>query len=387
MRQLLILLIFGLIGINAPAHDHTQAQASEITRLCPAVGIQQRGPDQYGPGGIVLTYFDKDSLWVYNVTTNNRYPLPETAPCGSNCNPSRDARWITYLDAQTRTFGKMRFDGTQRTPLVRYASEVAWWTEDTLLVWTPTQDAYLRPEAGEGTEPLNVDGIISVQPGGRWGLLLEQREDDFVRLLVDLESRDLSWAAEPTFLAIDQPYFNTSQWSPDGTWLAFTAPTTFDEGAQSVGTELFGIRPGDAEPTQWTDLFSIYGATRVNGQAPSELSWSPDGSKIAFWVAEMLGPNPAANAGNALIHILDVETGAITLYCGFSTTEHTPNPPRLIWSPDSTHLVFGANLPNDTRGYILLGLNTADGIFTELSVGVYPALGNADAVAWGLPPQ
>jgi hypothetical protein len=74
------------------------------------------------------------------------------------------------------------------------------------------------------------------------------------------------------------------------------------------------------------------------------------------------------------------------VYCGYSTTEHTPNPPRLIWSPDSTHLAFGGNVPADDKGYLLLALDTTTGIFTELSNGLFPALGTADPVAWGLRP-
>jgi len=388
MRLHLYIVLF-LLTLTSVTTLPNYAQLDEsIERRCPSVGIQQRGPDPYGPGGIILTYFDSESMWVYNVATNTRYPLPETAPCGSNCNPSRDARWITYLDARNRIFGKMRFDGTERTPLVRYASDISWWSEDTLLIWTPTQDAYLRLEAGEQTEPLNVDGVISVQPGGRWGVLIEQRDDDFIRRLINLETRDLEWADDAVELGIDQTYFNAAQWSPDGRWLAYTAPTFYDAAVEINGAEIYAVQPGDdLNPNQWTNLAATYGAVRINGHAPTELNWSPDGRKIAFWVTELLGPNPEANLGNAMIHILDVETGAVVAYCGLATADHTPNPPRLVWSPDSTHLTFGANLPNDPRGFILMGLNTDDGVFTELSVGVFPALGNADAVAWGLPPR
>jgi hypothetical protein len=84
--------------------------------------------------------------------------------------------------------------------------------------------------------------------------------------------------------------------------------------------------------------------------------------------------------------VLDVTSGALTRYCGFQTDEHTPNPPRLIWSPDGHYLAFGANLPNDERGYVLLTLDTRTGAFIELSAGLYPALGHADVIGWGLLP-
>ena len=100
-----------------------------------------------------------------------------------------------------------------------------------------------------------------------------------------------------------------------------------------------------------------------------------------------MGADPEANTGNAVIHILDVATGATTVYCGYATTEHTPNPPRLVWSPDSTHIAFGGNVTGDERGYLLLALDTETGVITELSEGIYPALGTPDVVAWGLPPR
>jgi Tol biopolymer transport system component len=116
------------------------------------------------------------------------------------------------------------------------------------------------------------------------------------------------------------------------------------------------------------------------------LSWSPDGTRIAFWVIELLGADILTQTGVATIHVLDVVTENITSYCGFVTNEHTPNPPRLIWSPDSTHIAFAGNVPGDERGYLLLALNIETGVFTELSEGVFPILGGTDLIAWGLPP-
>ncbi|MBL8166424.1 MAG: hypothetical protein JNJ61_30860, partial [Anaerolineae bacterium] len=60
--------------------------------------------------------------------------------------------------------------------------------------------------------------------------------------------------------------------------------------------------------------------------------------------------------------------------------------PRLKWSPDATHLALGGNVPGDERGYLLMALNLETGVFTELSEGIYPTLGGADPIAWGLMP-
>ncbi len=362
------------------------ASASAIIEVCPSVGIQTRS-GSFQPGGIILTAFDRASMWVYNITTDRRYPLPDTFPCGTNCRLSRDSRWITYVDSTSNAYAKMRLDGTERTPLVDYAADVEWWSEDTLLVWTPGHDAYLRAENGTDREYLDVDSVVSVQPGGRWGLLVKQDGDSFMRALINLETRDLEGIAGGYIdLGEDKPYFSAASWSPDGQWFAYVAPTGYDSNVNSTGSELYGIRPGDSQPTQWTTLTAEYGAVRINGRADGELSWSPDSSRIAFWVIEMLGSDPESNTGNAVLHILDINTGEVRRYCGFSTTEHTPNPPRLVWSPDGTFVAFGGNVPGDDKGYLLLALDTSTGIFTALSDGIYPSFGGANIIAWGLPP-
>jgi hypothetical protein len=101
----------------------------------------------------------------------------------------------------------------------------------------------------------------------------------------------------------------------------------------------------------------------------------------------MTGENVTANLGNAVIHILDVNTGEVKAYCGFATAEQTPNPPRLVWSPEGTHLAFGGAVPNDERGYQLLAMDVSSGEIASLSIGIVPALGSPDVIAWGKPPQ
>ena len=58
--------------------------------------------------------------------------------------------------------------------------------------------------------------------------------------------------------------------------------------------------------------------------------------------------------------------------------------PRLQWSPDGTHLAFGGNIPADDKGYLLLSLDTDSGVVTELSDGIFPVVGTADVIAWGV---
>lgn len=379
MGRFLVVFIFAM-ALSAVARSQ-----EGLPQICPAVGIQQAGSG-FQPGGIILTSFDRTALWVVDIDRGRRYPLPDTMPCGSNCRLSPDGQWITYFNNAINTFNQMHLDGSGRTLVSDYASDVDWWADDMFLIWTPAHQAYLQAEGGTERQYLNVDGVISVQPGGRWGVLIEQNGEGFKRALINLELRDLVGVSDGYVeLGEDRPYFNAQSWSPDGRWLAYVEPTV-DEDDVVIANEIYAISPGDHAPEQWTELTSVYGATRINGLAVGELSWSPDSTHIAFWVIELSSADPAGNAGNAVIHILDVESKETTIYCGYSTTEHTPNPPRLVWSLDSTHVALGGNIPGDERGYLLLALDTTTGIFTELSEGIYPALGTPEVIAWGLPP-
>jgi WD40 repeat protein len=380
MRVMIFLLVAVLtLGLNAAE--------PEFIEVCPGIPLQTRTPD-FTPGGLILTAFDKSGIWVYNINRDARYPLPDTRPCNRNCRLSPDNRWITFVDLRTNSVGKMRLDGTERTLLADYATDVEWWPDDRLLVWTPGHQAYWQTESGLERQYLNVQGVASLQPGGTWGLIYEPNGDGFKRALLNVDTRDLQGiAGQHIPLGADIPYFNAAAWSPDGRDFAFVAPTVFDENTQIAGGELYLVQPQASTVTQITDLNQIYGAVRINGGVRSELSWSPDSTRIAFWVIELLGPAYESDTGQARIHIVDVNSGTLRAYCGFSTSEHTPDPPRLQWAPDGTHLAFGGNIPADDKGYLLLSLDVETGVFTELSNGIFPAVGAADVVAWGLPPS
>ena len=378
MRWVVLFLLLLLTGFTEPHQS--------FTRVCPGVSIQARTPD-FSPGGIILTTFDKSGIWVYNIDRDSRYPLPQTRPCNRQCRLSPDARWMTYVDPQTGAYGKMRLDGTQRTVLADYASDIEWWSDDRLLIWTPGHQAYIRNEQGTEQRFIDVSGIVSIQPSSTWGLNIALDGDTFVRSLLNLATRNLSGIARDRLpLGEDKPFFNASGWSPNGLYFAYVASGPYDDKVGIAGGELFMIQPEAGQSQPLTDLNSIYGAVRINGGVRGDLSWSPDSTRIAFWVIELLGTNYEADTGNALIHIIDTRTGELRAYCGFATSEHTPDPPRLQWSPDGTYIAFGGNVPADDKGYLLLALDTETGIFTELSNGIYPATGIADVMAWGLPP-
>lgn len=368
---------FNVDTINADAAESDSETA--YTDVCPGAEIQEWSYE-FQPDGIILTAWDFRDMWLYNVARNVRYPLQDTGPCSGNCHLSDDAQWITYFDSAKGAFSKMRLDGTYRTQLVDSAAEVAWWSDDRLLVWTATNQAQLySPEDGT-TEPLSAPGLVSVQPGSYWGVTIRAEGRRFVRQLVNLRDEQ----ADAIQLGEDERYFNAMAWSPDGEWLALVAPTgDYDPVAHRRGGELLAVRPSDGEVQQWTQLTDTYGAVRINGHDPRGLSWSPDGDKLAFWVMELSGPDPTTAAGEAVLHIYDRTNDTMRRYCGYTTERHTPNTPRLVWSPDGSTLAFAGHRPGTENGSWLLALDIETGVFTALSRDVYPAFGRPDVLAWG----
>jgi hypothetical protein len=372
--------LFALIGVllGGISAIHAAAQTT-IPQLCPPTGVAITNGG-YSAGGIILTHFDRSALWLFNVESGARYPLPDTTPCARNCRPSPDARELAYFNDNLNAYSRMQMDGSRRALLSEDAADVVWWRDGSLFVWTPGHAGFLlRPDGAR--QPLDTSGVVSVGANSTWGVRERYNGDLFTREIVDLATGEIGAA-----LGVDRAYFNAHAWSPNGTQLAFVFPLVIDPNNGIVGAEI-GIAAPGMSPRQITDLASVYGAVRINGVAVGELSWSPDGTRLAFWVTEVIGSNPESDLGQARIHILDVNTRAITAYCGFGTVEHTPNPSRLVWSPDGGHLAFAGMLPSDAAsGYHLLALDTRTGVFTSLSRGVVAAFGAPDVVAWGIAP-
>jgi WD40 repeat protein len=376
---LLAVLVMGAVAVQAQA----------VTDFCPIEGLQAQASSPL-PGGLIVTNFDRRNLWVYNVERGNRYPIEGTRPCKTNCHLSPDGYWLTVYNAAEEGFDKMLLDGSSRQPIARRVTDVEWWSADTLLVWTAAQTPALQKEGSDEREVFDQVRVYSVQPGGRWALAMKQDGDSFVRELVHLDDPTRRMPIGP-----DTPYFNAVAWSPDGRTLAYVQSIIRD-GVPAA--EIFAVDPAMAAfPAQWTQLAQSTGAMRIGGESwVNSLSWSPDGRTLAFWATESTSLDPApevtAEPGEvaeaappieAMLYTLDVNSRRVTRYCGLTTRQHTPNPPRLVWSPDSSHIAFGSDIEDNPRGNLIIALNLASGEFIELSSGVNAALGTPDLVAWG----
>lgn len=372
---------YGLILSLALLLNGVLSAQTIVEEICPT-GPTTPITEDFEPSGIIITSFDSTSLWVYDIARTTRYPLPDTTPCTSNCKLSPDATWLSYYNSTDNTMSIMRLNGTERQVIARRAIDIDWWSWDKLLIWSTIKAAHLQMLEDPLTrEPLDVTSVIAIQPSGYWGVRYQQLDDDFQYQLINLQDR-----TQFIPLTTSRPFQNNVAWSPDGQRLVYTGDGAYDASVGTQGTELFAISTDTLQAEQLTYLAANYGAVRINGHDISGLSWSPDSTKVAFWVMELFGADSEINVGQARIHILDVITREIKSYCGYSTDEHTPNPPKIVWSPDSTHIAFAGNIPNDDKGYLLLAMNTETGNITEFSDGVHPNYGAPDIIAWGHSP-
>ncbi|WP_419864373.1 cell wall-binding repeat-containing protein [Candidatus Poriferisodalis sp.] len=118
-------------------------------------------------------------------------------------------------------------------------------------------------------------------------------------------------------------------WSPDGSLIAYNR-----HGILSVvnpdGTDVRSLPPDDNR------------GGRLKREVESKLSWSPDGTRLAFSLWETRDGRTVAGESN--IAILEVSTGEITQVTEMPGREINPD-----WSPDGQRILF--NTAQDSAGH------------------------------------
>lgn len=373
MRLMIAVAALLLLGFSAHADAPTES--------CPVPARVAR-ERIFEPGGLILTAFDRQGLWVVDIDARTRYPLEDTRLCGTNCRLSPDGRTVTYLDGDEELYRRMTLDGVYRETLYSdTANDVLYWSDDTLLIYTAGRRSYLLNPAGVLTE-IDTTGVLSIQPGGLWAVALDYRDGVFVRQLMNLALR--SAPNNPRIdIGPEARFYNAVEWSPDGEWVAAVVPVTQGD---VTGGELVLANPNTREVRQVTDLLETVGPLRLGGLGLGGVSWSPDSRYVAFWGTPLTGDDPEIDVEPATLYIYDRQEDETIHYCGTSIEDTTPEPPRLVWSPDGSHVAFAGNPPDDHRGSLLIALNVESGVFTVLTDGLSSLLGRPNILAWGLRP-
>jgi Tol biopolymer transport system component len=132
-------------------------------------------------------------------------------------------------------------------------------------------------------------------------------------------------------------------WSPDGSRFAFSNVVAHDPATPSLPVEELFVGTADGRISQITNMSAHFTLATFG-----ELSWSPDGRTVAFWLRASpidvpvdYPLSPVDNLESASrLGIVDVETGAVTLLC---IPQGAPGGAP-AWSPSSRYVLADYSL-------------------------------------------
>ena len=243
--------------------------------------------------------------------------------CGDPTGLRRPTTAITYLESNTAGLHDlvvMSSDG--RKELARYHLP---FLPDEVQLSPNRQQILLSDRAAGSISVMNVVGgatkTVVSEPGAaypEWSadghrILYYSRQNSGSAWVVDADGSN----AHPIIAGVPAvPHQYDPIWSPDGSRIAFNSDVDMRS-----GTDRIYVMNADGSEIRLLPL----DATVVTGDAV-EVSWSPDGRRIAF--------ESEANGGYAIFVANADGSGARRLTDG-STIQRSP-----WWSPDGTRLVF-----------------------------------------------
>src|ERR1035437_4721221 len=214
-------------------------------------------------------------------------------------------------------------------------------------------------------------GDVHIAPGGARIAYAVTRNDRPGHPYSEIWIRDIASGAA-TRLGRDGNGASSPRWSPDGKWIAFFG---------KVG-DSSGVAVARADGSESRLLATTHGTNSVNPVAGAALSWSPDGTRLAF-VSSTPGPEASANGDpmvitryaykptasegltrfndNRRLHIfvVDVATGRVRQLTTGNRNEHS-----IDWSPSGREIAYASNpAPDPDRdfNYDIFAVNVESG--------------------------
>ena len=153
-----------------------------------------------------------------------------------------------------------------------------------------------------------------------------------------------------------------ARWQPTTEVAAVVASISPKQNLHSLPDEIFIVEK-DGQLRQLTHLYDTFGLPL----SIENLSWSPDGSKIAFWILD--------KEANTTLMVADYKTGNIVNHCilnvlgaSFPISVSAP-----VWSPDSKYLMVENRYATDKNRVLIVDLSTNT---------AFPITENASPVGW-----
>ena len=156
-------------------------------------------------------------------------------------------------------------------------------------------------------------------------------------------------------------------WQPSGERAAVVTTLSSEQNSYILPDEIF-IAEKDGQLKQLTHLYDTFGFVLTI----DSLSWSPDGSKIAFWLHD--------EEGNLTLMVTDYKTGDAINYCilNVPTASFPISIPAPIWSPDGNYLMVENRYVTDMNRVLIVDLTKRI---------AFPIAENANPVGWMVAPS
>jgi hypothetical protein len=395
---------------TVPATSPKVTSRPVVTSSTPAmVSIQQICPERTGStekanfGGTIIL-IGGSSLSAFSFSDNRLHVIPNSAGASAYIGISPDEKRLAFHTTQYDPHGLLVDEKLWVTQELTWTvsdssngwdqtwSEIeSWISKDTILLkmsslYPEGSYAALNLSTGfaEKLVPSYLPGIYfnasdrEVDQSPSWiaeydpaltrvAYLQDRKQDGFPAIVLwDLQADKQLWR-----FSYQQAHHMTfrPRWSPDGNWLAVAGQLMSMNDVLANKNrlleqhyELFLISK-NGQASQITNFSGAYQKAVL-----SDLSWSPNGQYLSFWLQSEPG-----DSSNHLI-VFDLESWQMTDYCLYSSELIRPT----IWSPDSHQLA--TNCHSEDCGMVILDIFSKRVFdFPKESV---PDLSNLEPIGW-----